>query len=262
MERVAFLIEQTNQRIPCLLNPEDQDDSFTIERSSGVSREQEYAPSRTRLTDNPVVFRSRGDTRLNLKLLFDITLVDSRFTVKDVRDLTRPIWQLSEYTAAHDSTQSLPRVRFIWGQAWNIPVVVESVAERFERFTPYGVPQRSWMSLRLLRLTDEIPPTDLPSQYTPVDIPDFTSERLPGAGSPVVDPGWGVHQLLEGDTGGESLWQLAAQHYGDPSLWRLIARANNIDDPSNLPAGIILRIPPLDTLIKRFKATISKLIGF
>jgi hypothetical protein len=78
----------------------------------------------------------------------------------------------------------------------------------------------------------------------------------------VVDPSWGVHRLLEGDTGGESLWQLAAQQYGDPSLWRLIARANNIDDPSNLPAGIILLIPPLDILINRLKSTFSKLIGF
>ncbi len=74
MERVAFLIEKTNQRISCLLNPEDREDSFTIERSSGVAREAQNSLSRTRLTDNPVVFRSRGDTRLSLKLLFDVTL--------------------------------------------------------------------------------------------------------------------------------------------------------------------------------------------
>ncbi len=132
-------------------------------------------------------------------------------------------------------------MRFIWGRAWDIPVVVESVAERFERFTAGGTPQRSWMSLRLLRLTDEIPPADPPSLFAPADIPE-------PADLPAEDPNWGVHELLGGDTGGKSLWQIAANVYGDPSLWRLIARANDIDDPSSLAPGSLLRIPPLSVL--------------
>jgi hypothetical protein len=252
LERVAFLIEKTNQRITCLLNPEDRADSFTIERSSGVARESQNSLSRTRLTDNPVVFRSRGDTRLNLKLLFDIDLIGSNRYTRDVRDLTRPFWQLAEYATSRSSSEALPRVRFIWGQAWDIPVVVESVAERFERFTAEGIPQRSWMSLGLLRLTDEVPPADLPSQYVPSDIPEFFTEFQQGPGSlPKEDPSWGVCEVLGGDTGGQSLWQIAAEKYGDTSLWRLIARANNIDDPSRIPAGTILRIPPLDILRTR-----------
>lgn len=249
MERAAFLIEKTNQRISCLLNPEDGEDGFTIERISGVAREPQNSLSRSSLSDNPVVFRSRGDTRLNLKLLFDITLIGSTVSTNDVRDLTRPIWQLAEYTTSGGTNQELTRVRFIWGRAWDIPVVVESVAERFERFTAGGVPQRSWMSLRLLRLTEEIPPANPPSLYTPADIPEFLNERQPGAsGLPAGDPSWGVHELLGGDTGGESLWQLAFDQYGDSSLWRLIARANDIDDPSSLPPGTLLRIPPLSVL--------------
>jgi hypothetical protein len=243
------LIEKTNQRITCLLNPEDREDSFTIERSSGVAREPQNSLSRTRLTDNPVVFRSRGDTSLSLKLLFDVTLTGSTVSTEDVRDLTQPIWQLAEYTTSRRTNEELPRVRFIWGRAWDIPVVVESVAERFERFTAGGVPQRSWMSLRLLRLTEEIPPANPPSLYTPADIPEFSAEPGSVASSlPVEDPSWGVHELLGGDTGGESLWQLAFEEYGDPSLWRLIARANDIDDPSSLAPGTLLRIPPLGVL--------------
>ena len=249
MERVAFLIEKTNQRISCLLNPEDAEDSFTIERTSGVAREPQNSLSRTRLTDNPVVFRSRGDTRLNLKLLFDVTLTSSTVSTSDVRDLTQPIWQLAEYTTSRSTNQELPRVRFIWGRAWDIPVVVESVAERFERFTAGGVPQRSWMSLRLLRLTEEIPPANPPSVYTPADIPEFLNESQTGvSGLLTEDPSWGVHELLGGDTGGESLWQIAFDQYGDPSLWRLIARANDIDDPSGLAPGTLLRIPPVSLL--------------
>jgi len=251
VERVAFLIEKTNQRISCWLNPEDGEDAFTIERSSGVAREPQNSLSRTRLRDNPVVFRSRGDTRLNLKLLFDVTLTGSTVRTSDVRDLTHPIWQLAEYTTPSTTSQELPRVRFIWGRAWDIPVVVESVAERFERFTAGGVPQRSWMSLRLLRLTDEVSPANPPRRYSPADIPEFNNQRqLSTSGFPLDDPSWGVHELLGGDTGGESLWQLAHNQYGNPSLWRLIARANDIDDPTSISPGTLLRIPPLSVLRK------------
>jgi len=43
---------------------------------------------------------------------------------------------------------------------------------------------------------------------------------------------------------GESLQDIAAQKYGDPGKWRLIAKANNIDDPTNMKAGQQLKIPP------------------
>jgi hypothetical protein len=249
MERAAFLIEKTNHRITCLLNPEDGGDSFTIERSSGAAREALSSLSRSHLSDNPIVFRSRGDTRLNLKLLFDIDLVGSNIYTLDVRDLTQPIWQLAEYSTARGSKNTLPRVRFIWGRAWNIPVVLESVAERFERFTPGGIPRRSWMSLRLLRVTDEVPATDIPGQYLPGDIPEFARDiQLHSGNFHQEDPSWGIYEVLGGGTGGKSLWQIAAEKYGDPSLWRLIARANEIDNPSQIPAGAILRIPPLGLL--------------
>lgn len=44
--------------------------------------------------------------------------------------------------------------------------------------------------------------------------------------------------------GGDRLDTLANQFYEDPSLWWIIATANNIHDaPFNLPDGTILRIP-------------------
>ena len=241
MERVAFLIEKSSLRISCLLNPEDGNDSFTIERTSGADREPIQPLSRSKLADNPVVFRSRGDTRLTLRLLFDVTLAGSSIHTSDVRDLTGPIWQLAEYVQARSFQTELPRARFIWGRAWDIPVVVESVAERFERFTAEGYPQRSWMTLRLLRLSDELPPEEPPTAIEPAEIPE-------SAELPPEDLTWGAHELIGSDTGGESLWSLAYQNYGDPALWRLLARANEIDDPSSLQAGTLLRIPPLSVL--------------
>jgi nucleoid-associated protein YgaU len=41
----------------------------------------------------------------------------------------------------------------------------------------------------------------------------------------------------------QTLDQIASSVLGDPSRWREIADANNIDDPLNLPAGKAVVIP-------------------
>ena len=46
---------------------------------------------------------------------------------------------------------------------------------------------------------------------------------------------------------GDRLDNLAQRFYNDPSLWWYIARANNLKS-MNVPAGISLRIPQLDSL--------------
>lgn len=43
---------------------------------------------------------------------------------------------------------------------------------------------------------------------------------------------------------GDTLWDLAKDFYGDPNKWKLIAKANNIDDPKKLPIGTELKFPP------------------
>lgn len=238
MERVAFLIENTNTRLSCLLNPADWQDGFVMERRSGAVRLEDGALTNTDASDSPVVYRNRGDTRLSLKLMFDVSLAGSSIQVTDVRELTRPLWEMAEYVTQHRRYAELPRVRFIWGRAWNLPVVVDAVAERFERFSPQGVPQRSWMSLRLLR-TGESPAPEQPAARLPGSAQASVVEALPQE-----DHTWGVHEVLGGGVLGERLDQLAEHYYGDPSLWRVIAAANDIADPSAIPAGTLLRIPP------------------
>lgn len=44
---------------------------------------------------------------------------------------------------------------------------------------------------------------------------------------------------------GETLSSLSAREYNDCRKWRVIADANNIDDPENLAAGTIVELPPL-----------------
>jgi hypothetical protein len=236
MERVEFLIEKSHTRLPCLLNPEN----LTIQRSSGVQRSSAQLVNHN-LSDNPVTFSGRGDTRFQLELLFDLGLPGLTFSTDDIRDVTGAIWDLTEYKGVTGQFEELPAVRFIWGRIWNIRVVVESVSEKYIRFSRSGSPQASQMTVGLVRISEDETPLERPrSPYTPTEV----NESRTALDTAEDTTGWGVHILLEG----ERLSQLAARYYGFPDLWRLIANANNIDNPLALLPGTRLRIPPLSVL--------------
>jgi hypothetical protein len=255
MERVAFLIEDTGERIGCLLNPE----SLVVRRTAGVQprRSAGGALTGTGLPDDPLLFTGGGRTELELDLLFDVGLAGSSLQTGDVRDLTGPLARLAENAAGRDGYGQLPLARFLWGKAWNIPGVVTALAERFERFTPEGVPERSWMRMRFLRVSEPATPAppSRPADEGPVAFPE---EPAVGGGAPagldIPEELMQVHETLGGGQGGgdrqsgERLDELAARYYGDPALWRIIAAFNNIDDPANIAPGQVLRIPPLSAV--------------
>jgi hypothetical protein len=155
MERVAFLIEDTGERIGCLLNPA----SFAVRRHAGVHSRRSLGGqlSGAGLTDDPLLFTGGGYTELQLDLLFDVSLSGPPPTSTDVRDFTGPLSRLAENASAPDRYGRPPLVRFVWGKSWNVPGVVAAVAERFEQFDSGGTPQRSWLRMRLVRVTE--PPT-------------------------------------------------------------------------------------------------------
>lgn len=238
MERVAFLIEKTGERIPCLLNP----DSVVIRRLAGVrTRRSTGGPLTSSATnDDPLLFTGGGTTEINLDLLFDVSIAGSSIPTEDARDLTRPLWQLSETNAQEDVTRP-PLIRFVWGKAWNIPGIVVAVAERLENFTSEGVPGRSWLRMRLLRVPEPV----LPSPDAPTL--GFSLPEVPEGGELPAD-----QTLLHEVTGGGSEQQegapparldaIAHQLCGYP-WWKPIAEFNNIDDPTNIAPGTLLRVP-------------------
>jgi nucleoid-associated protein YgaU len=140
---------------------------------------------------------------------------------------------MAENTQQRQGYTQPAQVRFLWGKAWNVPAVVQSVAERFERFTLQGRAQRSWLRLRMLRVNETVPQPRARTSFLLSDVP--SQDEI---GSP--EETWGAHE----QTQGERLDQLATRTYGDPSLWRLIAAANNVDDPSDVGVGRLLRLPP------------------
>jgi hypothetical protein len=267
MERIAFLIEETGERISCLLNPE----SLVQRRSAGLRPLASATGMVTGagLTDDPVIATGGGVTEYDLDLLFDVDLareeevpfaatttpvaqldtgsaesegggpllVPAARPSSDVRELTRPFWALAENGPIEGAYGAPPVVRMVWGRAWNVLGVVVAVAERLERFSSTGMPGRSWMRMRLRRVSEPSPGKAVPSPVTP-------QFELPPPD--LVDGVEGTAVAVGVATDGQPvdrLDQIAAEHFGDPGIWRLIATFNNIDDPLNLAEGLVLRLP-------------------
>lgn len=265
MERVAFLIEKTGERITCLLNPE----SLVQRRSAGVRSLAGATGIVTGrgLSDDPVAATGGGVTEFDLDLLFDVdlardeaaarraltqlesdpsglteepVLVPSPPHVEDVREMTRPFWALAENAAEEDAYGAPPVVRMIWGRAWNVLGIVVAAAERLERFSSAGVPGRSWLRLRLRRVTDDA------ESRTPIPGPATPQFELPPPD--LMPPGEGKAYAMSIAPDGlpvSRLDQVAAEAYGDPGVWRAIATFNDIDDPLNFIEGAVVLLPDI-----------------
>jgi hypothetical protein len=144
-------------------------------------------------------------------------------------------------------------VRFIWGRTWNIPGVIVAVAERFEYFTEAGIPRRSWLRMRFVRVNVQAAPVRL----VPATVPNIETV-LPGRGStavPDLEGSLEVNRTVEVTGGAQEnegvgvaspsrLDVLSHRYFNDPSLWRLIAWFNSVSDPLHISTGRLLRIPP------------------
>ncbi|HKQ79236.1 MAG TPA: hypothetical protein VJ810_36410 [Blastocatellia bacterium] len=245
MERVAFLIERTGERIGCLLNPE----SVVRRRVAGVRARRSVGGLLTGagLSDDQLIYTGGGTTELNLDLLFDVSVAGSTIATEDVRDLTGPIWSLAENFPADDGYGRPPLARLIWGKSWNILGVVAAIAERLEYFTPEGVPRRSWLRMRMLRVAE--PPAG--QAVTPSSNLVATAEAETVGTPSIAIQGaavTGEERVYEvmGEPGGgssDTLYNVAARFGLDPSWWREIAERSGIDDPLRMEPGTPLRVP-------------------
>lgn len=251
MERAAFLIETSGTRIGCLLNPS----TIEIKRLAGVSRRSTANGPLTgsELSDDPLLYTGGGSTELILGLLFDVTLAGSTIKTNDVRSLTGPLWDLAENQFGEKGPVRPPIVRFIWGKHWNIPGVVTAISQRLEFFAEDGAPRRSWVRLRMLRASEPAVPVQpravgasplelLPASPGEGSPPELAIEAVGGS-----DTTAGAQESPAPEHTGVRLDQIAHEHLGDSSLWRLIAVFNGIQDPLRMAAGTLLRIPRIFT---------------
>ena len=100
---------------------------------------------------------------------------------------------------------------------------LESISEEFNLFSPGGVPLRAKLNVSFREawtISQQL-------QVTPRHSSDRTT----------------LHRVVRGET----ICQIAYEFYDDPTQWRLIADANNLDNPRLLTPGQVLTIPPSPT---------------
>jgi nucleoid-associated protein YgaU len=161
---------------------------------------------------------------LSLELLFDAS--DS--ASKDVREITDQLFLMMEATQAGGGANSArpPTVTFSWGPTVTFVAVCGHLEITYTLFRPDGTPIRAFAGLQLI----QVEKADSRSGSGPSG-PQNPTTRATGRHM--------VHTLADGD----SLQSIAWQTYRDPTRWREIAEANEIDDPRRLTRGVALTVP-------------------
>lgn len=168
--------------------------------------------------DTPVLQYIRGQNeKLTLDLFFDTTESNMGDGAKDVRDLTKPVYQLVKIQS---KSHAVPRVTFIWGSL-RFKAIVESVQQRFTLFNPQGIPLRATLSVTF-------------REYKTLE------EQISEFNLQTAD-----HYKRYTVRAGDNLSRIANEQYDDPGEWRAIADANPGIDPRRPEPGVELLIPPL-----------------
>lgn len=180
-----------------------------------------------------------GSTRLAVQLWFDVTAPGPGNPV-DVRQLTEQVL----YFITPDTKKKHPvppLLRFEWG-TFSFEGVVESLEESLEFFSAQGIPLRASVSLSMsqprLQAPVRAPP---PPPAAPGASTASGSPTAPGALSATTAPG--TRELTPAPAGA-TLQALAASRGGDPSQWRALADANNLETPRRIPTGVLLDLEP------------------
>jgi hypothetical protein len=135
----------------------------------------------------------------------------------DVSLLTKKITSL---TSISGSLHRPPLCEFIWGPL-KFKGVIVSVNQTYTMFMEDGMPVRAKLDVTFKQVLD----LTQSKKQAPFESPDRTKCRT-------------VKQ-------GTELWNLAFEEYGDPEMWRIIAKENGLMNPRKLYPGQILKLPPL-----------------
>lgn len=199
----------------CSFNPSE----YTIRYSNDYKENQSigsqkdevtFVYSRLREFSTTLYFTSTTD----FSQLYQDGALDS---ASPVTDLTKAIvGAMSIDGHSHRPSE----VAFIWGNL-NFAGVFTGITETITMFSSSGKPIRSKLEITIKENVD----SNLSKKSTPLFSPDRSKSATFSQGM--------------------SLWALAYEEYGDPELWRLIAKANNIKNPLHLEVGQVLKIPAL-----------------
>jgi nucleoid-associated protein YgaU len=181
----------------------------------------------------PAQFGGSEPHKIDIELLFD----DSDAHDGDVRRITGQLLEMMDVDektgSANKNNQRPPTVEFGWGPVLWPKAVCNTLSIQYTLFKPDGTPIRAVAKLNLTQVGKA---TSKPSGGS-------ANRQNPAPQNPTTIAIGGIRSYTVRD--GDSLQSIAYAAYGDPTLWRLVAEANEIDDPIELRRGRVLVIPRL-----------------
>lgn len=208
-----------------------KDNSFQVNfmfnpKELSVEKSNQYAEVNIPGLSSPLLQFVRGNSRsVTMDLFFDtyeqgtdVRLSTDLITGWDAGSMLSKLSPRKGLMDIDSDLHAPPICIFTWGD-FNFQCIIEKVSKKFTMFHPDGFPVRATLNVTL-------------KEYKEVEV----QVKEISAQSADLTKRWVVTQ-------GDSLWFIAFKEYGDPEDWRLIADANDIDNPRFLNPGQELVIP-------------------
>ena len=191
-----------------------------------VTKTLKWAGEETPNFNAPYLSFAGGESaKYKLSLIFDSYSTDpSSKQGIDVREYTNKLLRLTLRGGGKAMFMlpyaSPPTVTFVWGKITLFSAVVESVEISYILFASDGTPLRAKAEVEFRQndFWDDILPAQNPSSRTDPRKTRYVNSR-------------------------DRLDQVAYEEYGDARYWRVLAEANQMDDPFSLKDGQLLVIP-------------------
>lgn len=200
---------KTSQKVTCHFNPE----TFELTKKVDWVEKPDIGGDASEM-----VFGGGKAEDMTVPLLFDTTKTGS-----DVRNEYKILLQLAQIDTSKKNPKTgqgePPLVMFQWGRFLSFKAVIEKITQKFTLFKADGTPLRAEVSVTFKQV----------ELGTPGQNPTTRSQARKI---------WVVQE-------GQRLDWIAYQEYGDSTQWRHIAETNNLDDPTDLRSGQILKLTPL-----------------
>ena len=182
------------------------------------SRKNLYQATQSAGTSAPQQSFSGGEPdQVQLDLLLDGTGV-----VGDPGGIGELLDALLDLTKFQGDTHQPYYVHAYWGR-FTFRGILTQADVTYKLFDRSGEPLRATVKLSL---KEALSPEEVAAEDRPT--------------SPDLHQTWLVKD-------GETLDAVAARVYGDPALWRALARVNRLTNPRGLVTGQLLMLPPLET---------------
>lgn len=210
-------LDFSGEEVTCDFNPKE----YTFSKSNKWERKKTSGANVPQLT-----FGGGDPATLQMELFFD-TYADAAKGAKpkDVRkEYTDKIWKLMAVDDRLKDPKSKkarpPRVQFVWGNLWSFNAVIKQIQQKFTLFHNDGTPVRATLTVTFEQEKDTA----------------TLAGQNPSSGGTGGERVWTVKK-------GDTLGWIAYREYGQTSMWRLIADANDLSDVRELEPGTVLLIP-------------------